>query len=210
MGAGASAGKEVQGGGWDIGRQLGTGSFGIVKLCTKNKAGEADEALNEYPSHAAIKIIDKTKQPPEEVELLGEEVKVMLKLQHPNCVRLWQWWEDETNLSMVLDLCEGGELFDRIVEKEKYTEKDAAHVVVQVSQALIYMHKNGVVHRDLKPENLLYETKEDDSRIKVTDFGLAKLVEEYVQRGWSARARWRGAGRGGGACVARMGVLCVP
>lgn len=128
------------------------------------------------PDDVAVKTIDKTAQPEDELPLLQEEVRIMEKLHHPNCVKLYQFFESESHLHMVLDLCSGGELFERIIEKEKYSEKEAAHVVVQVAKAIQYMHENGVVHRDLKPENLLYATEADDSIIKVTDFGLAKYT----------------------------------
>ena len=70
----------------------------------------------------------------------------------------------------------GGELFDRIVAKGSYTERDASKLIKQILEAVDYMHEEGVVHRDLKPENLLYECKDEDSNIKVSDFGLSKII----------------------------------
>merc|ERR1712167_417935 len=78
----------------------------------------------------------------------------------------------------VMEEMKGGELFDRIIEKERYSESEAAKVVADVGRALIYCHSIGVAHRDLKPENILYATKEDDSVVKVADFGLAKISEQ--------------------------------
>ena len=69
----------------------------------------------------------------------------------------------------------GGELFDRIVEKSKYSEAEAAAVVRSIADALVYCHSRGIVHRDLKPENLLYSDRSDDAVIKIADFGLAKV-----------------------------------
>ena len=74
-------------------------------------------------------------------------------------------------------MCAGGELFDRIIEKEYFSEKYAAQVFKQILEAINYCHKNGVCHRDLKPENFLFETKEDSSDIKVIDFGLSKIMD---------------------------------
>lgn len=74
----------------------------------------------------------------------------------------------------------GGELFDRIVEKGSYTEKDAAGLIRQVLAAVDYMHDQGVVHRDLKPENLLYYSADDDSKIMISDFGLSKMEESGI------------------------------
>ena len=74
----------------------------------------------------------------------------------------------------------GGELFDRIVEKGSYTEKDAADLIKQVLSAVAYMHSMGVVHRDLKPENLLYHSADEDSKIMISDFGLSKMEESGI------------------------------
>jgi len=74
----------------------------------------------------------------------------------------------------------GGELFDRIVEKGSYSEKDAADLIRQVLSAVAYMHEEGVVHRDLKPENLLYYSPEADSKIMISDFGLSKMEDSGV------------------------------
>ena len=74
----------------------------------------------------------------------------------------------------------GGELFDRIVEKGSYTEKDAADLIKQVLSAVAYMHSEGVVHRDLKPENLLYHSSDEDSKIMISDFGLSKMEDSGI------------------------------
>ncbi|KAG0721498.1 Calcium/calmodulin-dependent protein kinase type 1 [Chionoecetes opilio] len=77
-------------------------------------------------------------------------------------------------------LVTGGELFDRIVEKGSYTEKDAADLIRQVLEAVDYMHEQGVVHRDLKPENLLYFAQDEDSKIMISDFGLSKMEDSGI------------------------------
>jgi calcium/calmodulin-dependent protein kinase I len=81
---------------------------------------------------------------------------------------------------LVLELLGGGELFDRIVEKENYSEKEAAETVRPIVDAIRYCHSLGIIHRDLKPENLLYMTPSDNSIIKITDFGLARFVENEM------------------------------
>lgn len=78
------------------------------------------------------------------------------------------------------DSVTGGELFDRIVEKGSYTEKDASGLIRQVLAAVDYMHDQGVVHRDLKPENLLYYSPHDDSKIMISDFGLSKMEDSGI------------------------------
>nr|CAD7196651.1 unnamed protein product [Timema douglasi] len=79
-----------------------------------------------------------------------------------------------------MELVTGGELFDRIVEKGSYTEKDASDLIRQVLEAVDYMHEQGVVHRDLKPENLLYYSQDEDSKIMISDFGLSKMEDSGV------------------------------
>jgi serine/threonine protein kinase len=79
-----------------------------------------------------------------------------------------------------MELVTGGELFDRIVEKGSYTEKDAADLIKQVLSAVAYMHDSGVVHRDLKPENLLYHSPDEDSKIMISDFGLSKMEDSGI------------------------------
>lgn len=79
-------------------------------------------------------------------------------------------------LYLVIELMSGGELFDRIVEKEHYSEKQAADTIKPIVDAVRYCHENGIIHRDLKPENLLYETDEETSIVKISDFGLSRFV----------------------------------
>lgn len=73
-------------------------------------------------------------------------------------------------------LCNGGELFDRIIEKECFTEEEAARLFKQILMALNYCHSNNIVHRDLKPENFLFVSKDDKSDLKIIDFGLSKIM----------------------------------
>jgi len=102
------------------------------------------------------------------------------RLKHANIVALLEVFEDKTKVFLVMDLVTGGELFDRIVEKGSYSEKDAADLIKQVLSAVAYMHEEGVVHRDLKPENLLYYSPDVESKIMISDFGLSKMEESGV------------------------------
>jgi len=128
-------------------------------------------------SEFAIKIIDKAKLNKEELAVIHDEVDIMQKVNHPHCVKMYELYDTKKKLYMVLEILRGGELFDRIVKRRFFSEAQAAQVIASVVQAIAYLHKIGVVHRDLKPENLLYATKEDDSIIKLTDFGLAKFTK---------------------------------
>ena len=92
-------------------------------------------------------------------------------------MRLFEIFDEGSILYLVMELMDGGELFDRIVEKEAYSEKEAAETIKPIVDAIRYCHENGIIHRDLKPENLLYETEDEFSIIKITDFGVARFVE---------------------------------
>ncbi|NWR21398.1 KCC4 kinase, partial [Emberiza fucata] len=113
-------------------------------------------------------------------KIVRTEIGVLLRLSHPNIIKLKEIFETPTEISLVLELVTGGELFDRIVEKGYYSERDAADAVKQILEAVSYLHANGIVHRDLKPENLLYATPAPDAPLKIADFGLSKIVEDHV------------------------------
>ncbi|EEC03223.1 phosphorylase kinase gamma subunit, putative [Ixodes scapularis] len=102
------------------------------------------------------------------------------RLKHPNIVQLLETYEDKNKVYLVMELVTGGELFDRIVEKGSYTEKDASDLIRQILEAVDYMHSQGVVHRDLKPENLLYYCPEEESKIMISDFGLSKMEDSGI------------------------------
>lgn len=97
-------------------------------------------------------------------------------MDHPNVVRLYEIFDEGDIIYLVMELMSGGELFDRIVEKESYTEKEAANTIRPIVDSIRYCHNQGIIHRDLKPENLLYETCDEKSIIKISDFGLARFV----------------------------------
>jgi calcium/calmodulin-dependent protein kinase I len=150
---------------YDIKEKLGTGSFATVKRAVRRSDG----------TEFAIKIIKKDKLNSEEIAVVHDEVEIMHKIQHNNCVQLYEMFETKTKLYMVIELLTGGELFDRIVAKGSYSEKEAATLLGCVTEAIAYLHNIGVVHRDLKPENLIYASSANDSQVKITDFGLAKF-----------------------------------
>ncbi|XP_034940143.1 calcium/calmodulin-dependent protein kinase type 1-like isoform X2 [Chelonus insularis] len=149
---------------------LGTGAFSEVRLAeSKEKPGQM----------YAVKIIDKKALKGKE-DSLENEIRVLRRLTHPNIVQLLETFEDKHKVYLVMELVTGGELFDRIVEKGSYTEKDASGLIRQVLEAVDYMHEQGVVHRDLKPENLLYYSPDEDSKIMISDFGLSKMEDSGI------------------------------
>jgi len=154
---------------YEIIKEIGSGGFSRC-LQVKNKNTGLLFACKELP-----------KKNLSDYEGLMREVNLMIKLDHPNIIKLYEVYENEKNIYLIMELCTGGELFDRIVENTEngvqFTEKQAADLFKQMMSAINYCHKNGIVHRDLKPENLLYLNKDDNSPIKVIDFGMSKRFD---------------------------------
>ena len=150
-------------------KEIGTGGFSRC-LLVKNKTTGIEYACKELP-----------KKKLSDYEGLMREVNLMIKLDHPNIIKLYEVYENDKNIYLIMELCTGGELFDRIVENTEngvqFTEKQAANIFKQMMSAINYCHKNGIVHRDLKPENLLYLNKDKNSPIKVIDFGMSKRFD---------------------------------
>lgn len=156
-----------------LGRELGRGEFGITYLCTDR---ETKEAL-------ACKSISKKKlRTAVDIEDVRREVAIMSSLpDHPNVVRLRATYEDNENVHLVMELCEGGELFDRIVARGHYSERAAATVARTIAEVVRMCHENGVMHRDLKPENFLFANKREHSPLKAIDFGLSVFFKPGEQ-----------------------------
>lgn len=151
---------------YDIKEKLGSGTFATVKRAVRRK----DKLM------FAIKEIKKSKLSQDELAVVHDEVEIMHKIEHPNCVHLYEMYETRKKVYMVLELLEGGELFERILAKGSFSEKEASDLMGDITAAIKYLHGIGIVHRDLKPENLLYSSKADDAIVKIADFGLAKLL----------------------------------
>lgn len=137
--------------------------------------GERTIASLNFPTWKQVSISD---------ALLTNEILVMRKIvdnvsPHPNVIDLYDVYEDQNGVHLVLELCSGGELFDRIVARDRYSEIEAAAVVRQIAEGLGALHKANIVHRDLKPENCLFLNERDDSTLKIMDFGLSS-VEEFT------------------------------
>lgn len=101
-----------------------------------------------------------------------------VSIDHRGIVSLVDYFETMNNLYLVTDLCQGGELFDRICERGSYYEKDAAQIIHTVLEAVAYLHQQGIVHRDLKPENLLFRDRSEHSDLLIADFGLSRMVDD--------------------------------
>jgi calcium-dependent protein kinase len=112
---------------------------------------------------------------------LQQEINIMKMMDHPNIISLYETYQDKLYIYLVMELTQGGELFDRIIDAGHFSEADAAHVMQQMLRAIHYMHQVrplGVCHRDLKPENFLFATKEpiNANLLKLIDFGLSKFI----------------------------------
>ncbi|XP_022864392.1 calcium-dependent protein kinase 24-like [Olea europaea var. sylvestris] len=154
---------------YEFGKELGRGEFGITYQCSAIENGET----------VACKKISKNKLRTEiDVEDVRREVEIMRHLpKHPNIVRYKEVFEDKDAIYLVMELCEGGELFDRIVARGHYTERAAALVTKTILEVVKVCHKHGVIHRDLKPENFLYASTAEDAPLKAIDFGLSIFFE---------------------------------
>jgi len=153
---------------YDIKDELGKGAFSIVKLAINKKTGEK----------VAVKIIDKTQCSAEsDAKRLKTEVEILKTVKHPHIVGLRDLFENPQNLYLVMELVTGGELFDKIVEKGQYSEKEAAATIKKILSAVDYLHSINIAHRDLKPENLLL-AGDDDTNVLLSDFGLSKIISQ--------------------------------
>uniref|UniRef100_A0A5B7AWW0 non-specific serine/threonine protein kinase n=1 Tax=Davidia involucrata TaxID=16924 RepID=A0A5B7AWW0_DAVIN len=150
---------------YELGRELGRGEFGVTYLCTEKSSGDL---------YACKSISKKKLRTRVDIEDVRREVEIMKRLpKHPNIVSLKDTYEDDNAVHLVMELCEGGELFDRIVARGHYTERAAAAVTKTIVEVIQMCHKHGVMHRDLKPENFLFANKKETSPLKAIDFGLS-------------------------------------
>lgn len=120
-----------------IGRELGRGRFSIVHECVNKQSGQ----------HFAVKVIDKATIEPEEKALLRTEIAVLKLVDHPNIIKMEGLYESKTHLYIVMEILKGGELFERIVGRPRFTEQEAAKLIRPVLESVAYIHDLGIVHR---------------------------------------------------------------
>ncbi|KAF4383161.1 hypothetical protein F8388_009192 [Cannabis sativa] len=150
---------------YELGKEIGQGTYGTTYLCRHLVTNET----------LACKVISKANiTTQEKIENIYRELTIMMTLSdHPNIVKLKAFREDEDFFYFIMELCEGGELFDRIEAKDYLTEAEAAPVAKMIAKAVCMCHVAGVIHRDLKPENFLFLNNQPDSPLKLIDFGFS-------------------------------------
>ncbi|KAM9808191.1 death-associated protein kinase 2 [Neosynchiropus ocellatus] len=158
---------------YDVGEELGSGQFAIVKRCTEKSSGleYAAKFIKKRQSRASRRGVRR--------EEIVREVEVLQQLQHPNVVALHDVYENRTDVVLILELVSGGELFDFLAQKESLSEEEATEFIKQILNGVEYLHQKSIAHFDLKPENImLLDRTASLPRIKIIDFGLAHKIED--------------------------------
>jgi Ca2+-binding EF-hand superfamily protein len=155
---------------YEVKNKLGCGKFGLVKLGIDKQTGQK----------VAIKIMKKSTMDSSDLELVRTEIEILKICQHPNIIRLYNVFENAEYMYIIMEYCSGGDLFSYL-EKRNFIlpEKRACNIIHKMATAVYYMHSFGVAHRDLKPENVLMTSTEEDSDIRILDFGLSKILGPY-------------------------------
>eukprot|EP00347_Sterkiella_histriomuscorum_P016451 403353126 len=153
---------------YDFLETIGQGGFGLVRKVRHKITGEI----------RAMKIIQVDQYDQSTLKNLSNEVEILKQLDHPNIVKIYEFYQDKKNLYLIQEFIAGGDLFEKLKNsKGGFEENTAALIMKQVLSAVFYCHKNGVVHRDLKPENILLEDGNNFNNIKVIDFGTSRNFE---------------------------------
>ncbi|KPV72679.1 uncharacterized protein RHOBADRAFT_55761 [Rhodotorula graminis WP1] len=159
---------------------LGTGAFGEVKQAswTPPPGNPHYDDAQKVGGHieVAVKVIKK-KALKGDLQAVHDEVEVLTGLNHPNIVKLYDSFESKEKFYLAFQLASGGELFEKIASRGKFTEGDAATVITHLLEGIKYLHDHHIVHRDIKPENLLY-IKPNSDQLVIADFGIAKHIED--------------------------------
>ncbi|GMF26069.1 unnamed protein product [Phytophthora lilii] len=153
---------------YKLGAVLGVGGNGVVQKLEDERDGTV----------FAVKVLDVAKfrhreQVVAEVEILRN---ITNNIKHPNLISIHKVYEEHQKIYIIQELCTGGELYDRVVQRGKYSERDAANIMRQLMSALQALHAHNILHLDIKPENILFSSEDPDSKILLTDFGLARMI----------------------------------
>ncbi|KAJ1823233.1 Calmodulin-dependent protein kinase cmk2 [Coemansia sp. RSA 2675] len=149
-----------------FGRVLGAGTFGEVREATFTPDGR----------HVAIKVIKKSGLNGDEAMVI-KEINIVRHLNHPNIVKLLDWFESKDKYYLVFELCTGGELFEEISKRGHFSEKDATYLIRSGYESIAYLHDHNIVHRDIKPENFIFRDRTPDAPLMLADFGIARIMK---------------------------------
>ena len=152
---------------YEIKGTLGKGKYGHVKLGIHKESGR----------QVAIKIINKTYVEGTDLEQIKSEIDILKIAKHPNIIKLYDVFENEKYIYIIMEYCPGGDLFSYIEKRDfKLKESHAAEIIYKLCKAVYFLHQYGIVHRDLKPENILMMDQSDNADIRLVDFGLGKML----------------------------------
>lgn len=164
---------------YDMLETLGEGQFGEVFQAQHKTTGKV----------VAVKFIDRKQSGANMDSITAQEIEVMLRIDHPNCVKLYEIYQTDTEIQLVMELLRGGDMFDRIKREKKLSEQNARVIMQQVCTGVKCLHDRKIIHRDLKPENILLVHPTDSDicgpdkwAVKVGDFGRSKLFPEEARQ----------------------------
>lgn len=158
---------------YHLGKQLGRGNSSIVLEGRQYFTGQ----------FYAIKVFKKNEMKPADRNDLQKEIQVLRVINHTHIIQFYGDFQDKDCFYLVLELMQGGNLLDRIIQRQSYTEVDARNTCKQIVEAIEYCHSKKIVHRDLKPDNALLLNDKNHSQVKLGDFGFAVIMikdEEYL------------------------------
>ena len=157
---------------YDLCNYIGKGGFGRVYK-VRHKLS------NQY---RAMKVIQCKNSSKSLLSTIQKEINILKSLDHPNIIKVYEFFKTEKYIYIINELCTGGELFDKIVDVKYFSETVACNIMRQLLSAVAYCHEKGVIHRDLKPENILIESSEEKNKdyfhIKVIDFGTCEILKK--------------------------------
>jgi len=150
-------------------RRLGAGKFGVVNQVCLNKDRNQKYAVKSIKIESIMS----------ELKLIENELDIIRQVDHPNIIKHYESYNDGEYLHIVTELCTGGELFERIARKGKFTESESAKIMEKILTAISFLHNLEICHRDIKPENFMFNSSDPDAEIKIIDFGLStKFISE--------------------------------
>ena len=158
-----------------IGKKIGWGQFGSVRIASPYKNTKQRFAIKSVPREAKE---DYIKQ-------LEKEFRILKEVDHPNIIKFYESYQDLKYFHFVVEYCEGGELYDLITRKGRLDEDEAAKIIRKLWSTVSHLHDSDICHRDLKPENILFDSKRPDAEIKLIDFGLST----YARKGRTMKTK---------------------